>query len=349
MSHSRTSRLRGLLINATLMAAAFGLLGWTVWGNREQIQQVIAARPDLRLFGVAFAIYMLALVSTFVRWFVLVRALGLPFRVGDAMRLGFIGNVFNLVIPGAVGGDLIKAAFLCREQERKTQAVASMVIDRAVGLLGLFVLAGIAGLFELPGTRAEVRNLILLAWAAVTAGLIGLAILFTPVLYGPLLRFFAGRGRLEAILKELIALASAYRERLAVVAGTLVMATAIHGLYVLAFTIVDNALYPATAPSVGRHYVIVPLALFTTAVPLPFGALGLTEKASEKLFELVSFPGGAVAMMGFRVLMYASGLVSALVYLANARQVRSLREQAEELETALEHGEIGTEPEPAAG
>ena len=38
----------------------------------------------------------------------------------DAMRLGFIGNVFNLVIPGAVGGDIVKGAFLCREQARKT-------------------------------------------------------------------------------------------------------------------------------------------------------------------------------------------------------------------------------------
>jgi hypothetical protein len=50
------------------------------------------------------------------------------------------------VIPGAVGGDVIKAAYLCRMQpDRKPQAVASMVLDRILGLLGLFLLAGIAG------------------------------------------------------------------------------------------------------------------------------------------------------------------------------------------------------------
>ena len=43
---------------------------------------------------------MAALVVTFLRWHRLVTALGLPFRVRDAIRLGFIGNVFNLVIPG---------------------------------------------------------------------------------------------------------------------------------------------------------------------------------------------------------------------------------------------------------
>ena len=63
------------------------------------------------------------------------------------MLLGFIGVVFNLVIPGAVGGDLIKAAYLVRMHIKKTQAIASMVIDRIVGLLALFH----------PGSRSPVR------------------------------------------------------------------------------------------------------------------------------------------------------------------------------------------------
>ncbi len=340
----RKSRLFRTLVNVSLMALAFGLLGWTVWSNRGQIREVIDARPDGRLFAVGFALYLTALLLTFLRWFFLVRALGLPFRMTDATRLGFIGNVFNLVIPGAVGGDLIKAAFLCREQERKTQAVASMVIDRILGLLGLFVLASMAGALAWGTAPGPVRNLILLAWAAVAAGLIGLAVLFTPALYRPLHRVLSGRGRVGAIFDELVAMAAVYRTRLGTIAGCLALAVVSHSLFVGAFSVVDHALYPASAPSVARHYVIVPLALFTTAVPLPFGALGLTEQASETLFELVGFPGGAVAMMGYRVLMYAGGLVSLLVYLANARQVRNLRSQAEAIETDLEQGTIGTEP-----
>ena len=69
---------------------------------------------------------------------------------------------------------------------------------------------------------------------------------------------------------------------------------------------------------------MVPLALFTTAVPLPFGALGLSEGISGQLFEMVHHADGAIAMMAFRILMYGSGAVSACVYLANLRQVRTL-------------------------
>jgi uncharacterized membrane protein YbhN (UPF0104 family) len=333
---ARGSRRRAWVIQGVLMLAAFGLLAWTVWGNRAQIARVLAARPNVGLFGVALGIYLVALTLTFVRWYLLVRALGLPFRLRDAMRLGFIGNVFNLVIPGAVGGDLVKAAFLCREQARRTQAVASMVIDRGVGLLGLFLLAGVAGLFELPAAAAPVRALIGLAWAATASGVVGLFVLFTPSLYHGFQRLL--RGRVAVLFDELVALASAYRARLGLIAGTLLMSVGIHALYVLAFTQVDRALYGDAAPSLGRHLVIVPLVLFTTAVPLPFGALGLSEKASETLFDLMRFPGGAVAMMGFRVVMYAAGLVSALVYLANARQVRALRTEAVAAEAAVGSG-----------
>ena len=90
-------------------------------------------------------------------------------QIGPAFLLGFIGNVFNLVIPGAVGGDFIKAAYLVRMDINRTQAVASMVIDRIVGLLGLFLLAGVAGAVAWPMASQQVRVLIVLAWVASAA------------------------------------------------------------------------------------------------------------------------------------------------------------------------------------
>jgi len=70
--------------------------------------------------------------------------LGVPFRLIDSLRLSFVGTFFNLVIPGAVGGDLVKAAYLARMNLPRTQAIATLLIDRVVGLVGLFYLAAIA-------------------------------------------------------------------------------------------------------------------------------------------------------------------------------------------------------------
>jgi uncharacterized membrane protein YbhN (UPF0104 family) len=158
MSRVKKNPVRALILNAALVAIAFGLLGYTVYKNREQIQSVLSRRIDFRLFAVAFAIYMSAIVLTFYRWYRLVRVIEPRFTLAASTLLGFIGNVFNLVIPGAVGGDFIKAAYLVRMDINRTQAVASMVIDRILGLLGLFLLAGVAGAFAWPMADREVRR-----------------------------------------------------------------------------------------------------------------------------------------------------------------------------------------------
>ncbi len=327
---TRPSRT-GAIVNVVLTLLAFGLLSVMVWRNRGQIEEVRAKQPDPGLIVLGVAVYVSALLVTFLRWHRLVRALGLPFRVRDAVRLGFIGNVFNLVIPGAVGGDVIKAAFLCREQEKKTQAVASMVIDRALGLLGLFVLAGIVGAIAWNGASIDVRRQIVFAWGMVAAGTLGLAVLFSPPLYRPLLSVFHPEGRIGKILGELVTMASAYRDRLGVVFLALGMAVLGHAMYVVSFYCSSRALFHAEAPSLASHFEVVPLVLFSTAIPMPFGALGVTEGVSEVLFRtLVGFSGGVVAMLGYRVIMYGSGLLSVFVYLANLRQVRGLRNPGQE-------------------
>src|SRR5439155_16451566 len=137
-----------------------------------------------------------------------------------------------------------------------------------------------------------------------------------------------------------------YRRRLGIVAGCLVLSSFIHSLFVVAFYLVSRTLFPSHLPSLGQHFLMVPLTLFTTAVPLPFGALGVSEQVSEELFKLVAHPGGVLAMLGFRVLMYGGGLICALVYLANLRQARGLTETAEHPEEEHLEGDLD-EPDTA--
>jgi len=350
MTKSAKHPVRSLLINALLMAVAFALLGWAIWGNRDQIRDVLGRSLDGRLLGLAFAIYLVGMVTTFVRWFFLVGVVEPTFRLRAALLLGFIGNLFNLVIPGAVGGDLIKAAYLVRMHVNKTQAIASMVIDRILGLLGLFILAAVAGAVAWPVATESVHRLTLVVWGAVAAGFMGLTLIFTQGLSRRFPGLLAGHSKRATILRELNVMSSTYRSRLGVVAGCLTMASCSHSMFVVAFYLVSRTLFPNMATTLGQHFLMVPLTLFTTAVPLPFGALGLSEQVGQELFKLVAHPGGALAMMGFRVLMYGGGLVCAGVYLANLHQVRGLTADAEHLEEEIDEGtldEPGTAPEPA--
>jgi glycosyltransferase 2 family protein len=327
---SSKTRPRALAVAARALVA-LSLLGLAVWMNRGQLSDVFSREVDLRLFALGFVFYMSGVLLAYVRWFLLGRALDLPFRLRDAFRLGFIGTLFNLVIPGAVGGDVIKAAYLCREQGRKGQAIASVVIDRMIGLIGLFALACASGSLAWSLLEPPVRRLATAAWIFQGVFCALLAIAFTPALYRPL-RKRLGKGKKPAhVLDELIAMGTAYRQRFGVVVLSAAMATVTHVLNIFAFYAVSRAMFPEV-PGLAQHFLIVPLVLFSTAVPLPFGALGVTEQISYVLFNMTRYSGGAVAMMAFRTLQYAGATIGLGVYIANASQVRALQEAAEHLD-----------------
>ena len=135
------------------------------------------------LLAAAFAFCFTSIVITFLRWYYLVRALGIPFTLLDAFRLGFVGYMFNFVSLGNVGGDLFKAIFLAREhKERRAEAVASVMADRIIGLYALFLLATAVmfgfGRFNAPN---EEMNVICRATLVGTlVGTFGLALLLWP-------------------------------------------------------------------------------------------------------------------------------------------------------------------------
>lgn len=317
----RSARLLiGYLVRLGL---GLGLLGLVLWTNREQIGEVLERRPNFGLFAVGFGLYFIGVILAFIRWYILVRALGLPFRIRDAIRLGFIGLLFNMVVPGAVGGDFVKAAYLMKEQSRKTQAAASVAIDRLIGLLGMFLLAVVVGAFAWQGVEPAVRKLIGAAAFMTVSVTLVMAVAFAPPLYRPLAERFSHRRRLSHALHELAVMGGAYRKRLDVVFGTVVMSSLTHVLNVVAFMIIGQSIF-TSVPGLAQHFLIVPLVLFSTAIPLPFGALGVSENISGALFKLANYDGGALTMMAFHVAQYISSFIALFVYLANAGQVRQL-------------------------
>lgn len=311
-------------IRLILGAIGLSLLGHVLWANRGSFREVFGHQPDLRYLALAYLLCLLGLTSTFVRWYVVVRSQGLPFRLRDAVKIGFLGNAVDLIVPAQVGGDVLKAAYLCRLQPRRTRAIAAIMIDRAIGVLGLFLLASLMGALRWAASDPPVRHLIQLVWLALAVGSAGLATVFIPGWLHPFERLAAHSERLRRILAELHAMGMAYRDRKTGLALGLAMSTGSHSLYALSFYAVSRALLPHS-PTLLEHLQIVPLVLFTTIVPLPFGALGLSEQVSDELFRMIGHPMGGLAMMGFRVVSLAVSGVSILIYLANAQHLQSFK------------------------
>ena len=88
------------------------------------------------------------------RWSCLLALQQVVISQWDAFRLTMIGVFFNLFGLGGVGGDVFKMYYVrSHAGNRKEEAMLSIVVDRVLGLLGLFVVA----LAALPFVWKELR------------------------------------------------------------------------------------------------------------------------------------------------------------------------------------------------
>ncbi len=193
---------------------------------------------------------------------------------------------------------------------------------------------------------SDVRKLIMAAWVAVATGVLVLVVIFSQILTRMFPQLTQGHSRLSLIVSELREMSTTYRGRLDVVVGAAAISVCTHGLNVVAFFLVGRMLFPDMPTTLAQHFLMVPLTLFSMAVPLPFGALGLSEEVGQQLFKLVGHPSGALAMMGFRVLMYAGAGIGACVYLWKLKEVRGLTASAHEIEKEMLDSELREKDSP---
>jgi uncharacterized protein (TIRG00374 family) len=279
----------------------------------------------------AFIICTSSMLLTFFRWYLLVRAQDLPFTLSGALRLGLIGYFFNFVLPGSVGGDIIKATFIAREQSRRTVAVATVLLDRAIGLVGLVWLVAILGGFFWVGgyleeivinaTAVTLLKSIVTVAIVLSAGSLGFWILLGLL---PDRRADRFAGRLTGIPKVGHSLAEfwravwIYRKRGRVVGAALLLALIGHVGNVVMFYLASLTLSrPDEVPTLGAHYLLVPVGMAVASIPLLPGGLGVAEVAYGNLYVGVgsTFDRGVLMSLVWRVITWSLGFVGYLVYL----------------------------------
>jgi glycosyltransferase 2 family protein len=296
-------------------------------------------------FLLAFAVALPSTLLTFVRWFILVRAVELPFRLIDAFRLGFIGLFFNNFMPGSVGGDVIKAAALAREQDRRTIAVATVIMDRAIALWALIWFVALLGAgFWMGGMLVDqgaeqCRKIVILAWIIV--GLSVLVWIALGMLPDRRARRFA--GRLECLPKVGVALAELwravwmYRCRPRAVGTVLLLSWVGHVGFVFLFYWSVRTLWQPDSdeliPTLAQHFLIVPIGLVIQAAPFFPGGAGIGELGFGLLYQWLgcSEASGVLGSLVQRVVNWTLGLLGGLMYLRMRAALKSALRREEVL------------------
>lgn len=323
----------------------FGLLIWVVtryWEDNAAtgapgLQSLLSGPVSEVWFLIAAVLTACALGLQLLRWYLLVRALELPFTLRDACRLGLVGVFFNTFLPGSIGGDLLKAYFIAREnRERKTRAVATVLIDRALGLFGLVLFVAVlgAGAWGLGEERlagnAELQRLIELMAVCSGATVAGFIVLG----YLPQRRVdrFARRLRwlpkIGGVLAEFWYAVWMYRQRPRTMAWGVVLSAASHVALVLAFHAASRV-FPATGTaaerpaSLAEHLVIAPIGFIVQALPVSPGGVGVGEAAFAGLYQLSgrSASLGVMARLSLRIVEWLLGVSGYLIYLRMKKEL----------------------------
>ena len=336
-----------------LAAGLLALVVWMNWGHPGNPddrglgyvwqRHVLRGEPiNYGYLALSFLFFGVAVPITMVRWWVLVRAQELPFTLGNAFRLGFLGFFFSTFLPGSVGGDLVKAAGIAREQSRRTVAVATVVMDRLIGLWGLFwITALIGGGFWLAGGlegKAEGPSKQVVGAAI----LVVVASMVVWLLMGLLsdARADGLAGRLERLPKvggsvaELWRAVWMYRKR----PGSVFLALGLSLIGFLGFIpsfyfgarAMADAADPGAIPTLTQHFLLVPIGLVVQAVvPLP-GGIGAGEFGFGKLFGWFGCPepNGVLGSLVQRVITWTLSLLGYLAVAGMGRAPRAAEPQA---------------------
>src|SRR5687767_11705860 len=103
-------------------------------------------RPQL---VAGFLALLLGVASGAFRWRPFLDELGLPLPAVAAVRLTLVGSFFNVFLPTGFGGDAYKAFRLRGEPGALSRAVASVLLDRWAGIVGMAALGAAGSVFRL--------------------------------------------------------------------------------------------------------------------------------------------------------------------------------------------------------
>ncbi|MCO6455556.1 MAG: flippase-like domain-containing protein [Pirellulaceae bacterium] len=338
------SHWKRVLLSVLKYGISLSILGYLFYkASQDQSFEDLMQQPkNWGLLVVAFGFALGAVLLTTVRWYLLVRSLHIPFTLRDSFRLGFVGYLFNFLSLGVVGGDLLKAVFLARQQpQRRPEAIASVIVDRVLGLYALFLLAAVAFLsVDLEATAVRdprqlefIQLICRVTFGFTVAGAVGLGILFLPgFTTAPFWDLLVHLPKIGPTLERLIGALRMYRRQPGLLLLVLLISLVTHAMFVMSIYMIARGL-PGDEPTLATHFVIVPIANVAGAVPLP-GGMGPFEYTLDMLYRGVSSAAvaprqGFVIAMAFRVITLIIAMVGVVYYLTSRREVSQLLKDAD--------------------
>jgi len=324
---SITLAVAKFIVPALIIAWLLGRVEPEQWESLQQRQK------NYPLLLAALIAAVAGLCISFVRWWMLVRCQGIALGIVEAFRLSSIGFLLSFVSAGSVGGDLFKMIFLARRSPGKgIEAIASVIVDRGVGMLGLLLLVAAALAIAGGSTNPELSKI---GDASLVLAGVGLVTLATLVLGGRpidrLIRRAAGIKFIGGAIDRIAGPLRVFHRHPFIFGFSLLLSLAVHLLLAVSAYWIATALYGSEAPSLADHALIFPIACLAAALPIAPAGLGVFEAAMDWLYRVVpaspTMASGTLVALVFEIVKVIMAIMGMIFYWTAGSDIHSSLEE----------------------
>ncbi|MEM1226021.1 MAG: lysylphosphatidylglycerol synthase transmembrane domain-containing protein [Planctomycetota bacterium] len=292
--------------------------------------------------ALALAVAMTAIALSFLRWWVLVRCQEIQLKLLEAFRLSSICFLLSFVSAGSVGGDLFKAIFLARRSPgKRVAAVASVLVDRGAGLYGLLVLVAVGLMLRSSSNTFEFEGMSIddLKFIVATLVIAGTLVVMILVLGGKFVDSGIKRASkwrlIGGIVDHVGPPLRVFHDHPWAFLASLCMSVGVHGLLVVSMYLIATSMYEQT-PTFAEHFIIVPLGMLASALPLTPAGIGVLEFTIDTLYRVVpavATPAkGLLVALVFEMVKVVLAVIGTIFYwTASSEEAASLEEAEQEL------------------
>jgi uncharacterized membrane protein YbhN (UPF0104 family) len=136
-----------MLVRLAITAVILAILAIGI--DMAESARAIAA-IDLRYLALVLALVAIDRTVMILRWVLLLRASGIAITTGDAARLFLVSSLVGSFLPAGVGADAARAYGLARETTTGSEALASVAVDRILGVFSIVVMSMVGVLAWAP-------------------------------------------------------------------------------------------------------------------------------------------------------------------------------------------------------
>ena len=278
------------------------------WSNPDRILRA-AAHADLQWIAAAIALVFIDRALMALRWIDLLVALAPGSRppLTAVLRVFFVSSFISNFVP-SVASDLYRAYALSRYDVHLAESTASVLMDRALGVLSV-VIVGAAALPFARDIAAE-RSLIAALGLVFAVCAVAAAVIFSERA-ADLVRATAARIPIKALQRASDALVDAvrrYAKHHREMIRVLIMSVIVQVIRVIQAWCLGVAL-GIDLPLL-TYFVFIPVIVLIMQLPITINGLGTTQGAFAFLF--VPQGAGREQVFALSVLFLALGIVGTL-------------------------------------